>query len=497
MKTLQNFVGGDWVDIAGSGSTEVTNPATGDPIATHPHSDNSDVDAAVEAAKAAFHDWWMTPVPTRSAILFRYRHLVWEAQDELARIIVDENGKTFTEAKGEMLRALQYIEHASAVTETMKGSVTENVGTAVDIEYIREPLGPFAVIAPFNFPAMIPLYFTWAVGTGNPVIVKPSEHCPLTTVRLIELAKEAGFPDGVVNMVLGNKSVVERLAEHPDVVGLSFVGSSEIAERVYKLTTGNAKRCQAQGGSKNHLVVTDTAVIDKCMPNIISSMLGNSSQRCFAGSNLVLYDSIYDQFMESYLDGVGGFQLGYGMDEGTTLGPVISPESLGRLEASVDTAVDEGGTVLLDGRGAKVDGYDNGNWIAPTIVTAQPGMEIFDKELFGPVRAVHRVAGLDEAIEVVNQSTYGHTAAIYTEHGGVAREFRQRAEVGQVGINVGTPAPIAFYAVGGRKSSFYGSLRGRANDAVDFYTDKKVVVSTWHVDTTQQSAVDPAFEGRS
>jgi malonate-semialdehyde dehydrogenase (acetylating)/methylmalonate-semialdehyde dehydrogenase len=495
MTTLQNFVGGSWVDIDASGSIPVTNPATGEVIADQPKSTDGAVDSAVEAAKAAFWDWWMTPVPTRSAILFRYRHLVWEAQEELARIIVDENGKTFAEAKGEMLRALQYIEHASAVTETMKGAVTENVGTAVDIEYIREPLGPFAIIAPFNFPAMIPLYFTWAAATGNPVIVKPSEHCPLTTIRLMELAATAGFPDGVVNMVLGDKSVVERLAAHPDVVGLSFVGSSEIAERVYKLTTGNAKRCQAQGGSKNHLVVSDTAVIDKCMPNIISSMLGNTSQRCFAGSNLVVYDSIYDDFMERYLEGVGNFRLGYGMDEGTTLGPVISPQSREHLEGAVDTAITEGGTVLLDGRGASVNGFPDGNWLGPTIVTARPGMELFDKELFGPVRAVHRVGGLDEAIEVVNTSTYGHTAAIYTEHGGVAREFRQRAEVGQVGINVGTPAPIAFYAVGGRKSSFYGSLRGRANDAIDFYTDKKVVVSTWHIDTTQQSGTDPAFEG--
>jgi malonate-semialdehyde dehydrogenase (acetylating)/methylmalonate-semialdehyde dehydrogenase len=492
---LQNFVDGNWVDIDAAGSIPVTNPATGDVIADLPKSTDAAVDSAVAAAQGAFWDWWMTPVPTRSAILFRYRHLVWEAQEELARIIVDENGKTFAEAKGEMLRALQYIEHASAVTETMKGAVTENVGTAVDISYIREPLGPFAIIAPFNFPAMIPLYFTWAAATGNPVVVKPSEHCPLTTIRLMELAATAGFPDGVVNMVLGDKSVVERLATHPDVVGLSFVGSSEIAERVYKLTTGNAKRCQAQGGSKNHLVVTDTAVIDKVMPNIVSSMLGNTSQRCFAGSNLVVYDSIYDEFMERYLEKVNEFQLGYGMDEGTTLGPVISPQSRERLEDAVDTAVAEGGTVLLDGRGASVEAYPNGNWLSPTIVIAKPGMELFDKELFGPVRAVHRVGGLGEAIEVVNASTYGHTAAIYTEHGGVAREFRQRAEVGQVGINVGTPAPIAFYAVGGRKSSFYGSLRGRANDAIDFYTDKKVVVSTWHVDTTQQSGIDPAFEG--
>jgi malonate-semialdehyde dehydrogenase (acetylating)/methylmalonate-semialdehyde dehydrogenase len=233
------------------------------------------------------------------------------------------------------------------------------------------------------------------------------------------------------------------------------------------------------------------------MPNIVSSMLGNASQRCFAGSNLLIYESIYDQFMERFMADVAGFKLGYGMDNGATLGPVISAQSLANFEGAVDTAVAEGGSILLDGRGAAVDGYPNGHWLAPTIVGAGPGMQIFDRELFGPVRCVRRVGGLDEALDVVNASTYGHTAAIYTEHGGVAREFRQRAEVGQVGINIGTPAPIAFYPVGGRKTSFFGSLRGRANDAIDFYTDKKIVVSTWHIDTSQESPVDPAFEGVS
>lgn len=495
VRVLDNFVDGGWRPIAGTGSVPVTNPATGETIADHPQSNTADVDAAVAAAAAAFRKWWMTPVPTRSAIMFRYRHLVSEAREELSRILVEENGKTLSEARGEMLRALQYIEHACAVTETMKGSVTENVGSGVDIEYIREPLGPFAIIAPFNFPAMIPLYFTWAVAAGNPVIVKPSEHCPLTTVRLVDLAAEAGFPPGVVNMVLGDRTVVERLTESPDVVGLSFVGSSEIAEHVYKLATGSGKRCQAQGGSKNHLVVTDTAVIDKCLPNIVSSMFGSTSQRCFAGSNLLVYSSIFDQFMGRFLEAVQRLRLGYGLEETSTLGPVISPESKVRLEEAVDKALAEGASVLLDGRGATVEGFPNGNWLGPTVVEADQGMAVFDRELFGPVRCVRRVTGLDEALEIIDASAYGHTAAIYTEHGGVAREFRQRANVGQIGINVGTPAPIAFYAVGGRKTSFYGSHRGRANDAIDFYTDKKVVVSTWHVDTTQQSGVDPAFEG--
>ena len=495
MKLLKNFVGGSWLEARPAAVVAVSDPATGQAIASHPMSVVADVDAAVESAVRAFEAWSRTPVPSRAAILFHYRHLVWEARDELATIIVKENGKTKSEALGELLRALQYVEHASAAPETMKGSVTENVGSGVDTEYIREPLGPFAVVAPFNFPAMIPLYFTWAVATGNTVVLKPSEHCPLTTIRLVELAVKAGFPPGVVNMVLGDKAVVERLCSHPDIVGVSFVGSSEIAEIVYKLATGNSKRCQAQGGSKNHLVVTDSAVIDKCLPNIVSSMLGNASQRCFAGSNLLIYESVYEELMEKFLAKVGEFRLGYGLDERSTLGPVISPQSRLNLEVAVDDAVAAGAEIILDGRGVQVDGYAAGNWIGPTLVSARPGMKIFDKELFGPVRCIMPVRGLDDALDTLNLSTYGHTAAIYTEHGGVAREFRQRAQVGQVGVNVGTPAPIAFYAVGGRKSSFYGSLRGRANDAIDFYTDKKVLITTWHYDSTEIAAVDPAFEG--
>jgi malonate-semialdehyde dehydrogenase (acetylating)/methylmalonate-semialdehyde dehydrogenase len=492
---LRNHVAGEWVNAGGAGTLPVTDPATDETIALLPLSSDAEIDAAVAAAKAAFWEWRMTPVPRRAAILFRYRQLVVDAQDEIARIIVRENGKPLAEAKGEIVRAVQYIEHAAAAPELMKGSVSENVSTGVDIEYIREPLGVFAIIAPFNFPAMIPLYFTWAVATGNTVVMKPSELCPLTTLKLTELAVEAGLPKGVLNIVMGDKRVVERLAAHPDVVGGTFVGSSEIAEVVFKLFSANGKRCQSQGGSKNHLVVTDTAVIDRCLGNIVNSMLGSASQRCFAGSNLLVYDAVYDRFMDAYLAAVRSLRLGPGLQEGVDMGPVISAKARDGFVAAVDGGLAQGASLLVDGRGATVEGYPNGYWLGPTVLAAEPGMDVFDRELFGPVRCVRRVSGLDEALGIINRSTYGHTAAIYTEQGGVAREFRQRAEVGQIGVNIGTPAPIAFYPVGGRKTSLYGALRGRANDAVDFYTDKKVVTSTWHVDATQRSGIDPAFEG--
>lgn len=495
-RVLQNFVGGDWVDVDSVGETIVADPATGAALAVHPISSPAAIDAAVESAAAAIAGWRKIPVPTRSAIMFRYRHLLHDARDELARIIVAENGKSLAEAQGELLRAIQYVENAACVPETQKGAVTENVASAVDIQYVRDPLGVFVVVAPFNFPAMIPLYFTWAVATGNTVVLKPSEHCPLTTVRMVELAAEAGIPDGVLNMVLGNSSAVERLSDHELVQGLTFVGSSEIAEIVYRRVTGNSKRCQAQGGAKNHLVVTDTAVLDRCVANISSSLFGCASQRCFAGSNLLVYRSVYDEVVARVVAEAETLTMGVGTEDGVTMGPVINAAALDRYTAAIEAAEASGGRLILDGRGATVDGCPDGHWLGPTLIETDPSSDVWTTELFGPVRCIHPVDSLDEAIDIINASTYGHSAVIYTERGGPARRFSQAVQTGQVGINVGTPAPIAFYPVGGRKSSFYGALRGRGVDAVDFYTDKKVIVTTWHdTDGGDQAGVDPAFEG--
>lgn len=495
-RVLQNHVAGEWVDIDAIREVMVTDPATGAVLATHPISSVTAVDSAINAAAQAFPAWSMTPVPERAAIMFRYRHLLDEARDELARIIVAENGKSLPEALGELMRAIQYVENAATVPETQKGAVTENVANAVDIEYIREPLGVFAVVAPFNFPAMIPLYFTWAVATGNTVVLKPSEHCPLTTLRMVELAVEAGLPPGVLNMVLGDATTVERFCDHKLVQGVTFVGSSEVAEIVYRRATGNSKRCQAQGGAKNHLVITDTAVLDRCMPNVASSLFGCASQRCFAGSNLLVYRSIYDDVVGRLVEAAGALQPGVGTDEGVTMGPVINAASLARFEAAIEAAEADGSGLILDGRGLQVEGCAAGHWLGPTLIEADPDSDVWQTELFGPVRCIHPVDSLDEAIEIINRSGYGHSAVIYTERGGLARRFRQAVQTGQVGINVGTPAPIAFYPVGGRKSSFFGALRGRGTDAVDFYTDKKVIVTTWHdSDGGDQAGVDPAFEG--
>jgi malonate-semialdehyde dehydrogenase (acetylating)/methylmalonate-semialdehyde dehydrogenase len=495
-RVLRNLRGGQWVEVGGGSAVDVTDPATGDRLAVHPLSDVDEVDRVVASAAEAFWGWRMTPVPERAALLFRFRHLLSAATEELATIITEENGKTLAEARGELMRAIQYVEHAAAAPELMKGSVSENISRAVDIEYFREPLGPFVVIAPFNFPAMIPLYFAWTVATGNTVILKPSELCPLTAIRMIELAMEAGFPPGVINVALGDATAVERLCTHPDVVGVTFVGSSHVAERVHGLATAHGKRAQAQGGAKNHLVVTGSAVLDKVLPNIVSSMYGNASQRCFAGSNLLVMRPVYERFLERLITEVDGLVMGHGKDPAVTLGPVITARARDVFIDAVDRAESEGARVVLDGRGAGVADLPRGNWLGPTLVEASPEQAIWREELFGPVRGIAPIDELDEAIDIINSSDFGHTAVLYTEHGGLARAFRQRVLTGQVGINVGTPAPIAFYPVGGRRASFYGDLRGRANDAVDFYTDKKVVVSTWHGDTTQETGIDPTFEGR-
>ncbi len=494
MRVLQNYAGGSWRDISATQSVDVTNPATGEVLATLPISSSEETGEVLAIAAEAFRSWRRIPVPSRVDVLMRYRQLLIDSTDELAAIITAENGKTLSEARGELMRAIQYVDHAAAAPETMKGAVTANIGDGVDIEYIREPLGVFALIAPFNFPAMIPLYFTWAVGTGNTVVIKPSELCPLTTIRMVELAEQAGFPPGVVNLVLGAHEVVDTLCTHPDVVGVSFVGSSKVAAIVYAKSSAALKRCQAQGGANNHLVVSDSVSLERTIGNMISSLYGNASQRCFAGSNILVYRSVYDRVVEAIIDGARGLVVGNGVEPGVTLGPVISEASRAHLIDMVNRAEAQGSDVLLDGRATSVAAYPGGHWLGPTLVSAKPSTAIWRDELFGPVRCVTAVEDIDEALGVINASEFGHTAVVYTENGGEAQYFRNAADVGQVGINVGTPAPIAFYPVGGRRSSFYGSLRGRAEDAVDFYTDKKVVVSTWHFDASRAASIDPAFE---
>ena len=479
-KILKNYINGEWVESKTDDFFEIRNPATDALIAQCPQSTSEEVSLAVGAAQEAFWDWRLT-IPTRRAeCLYKLRQKVVDSLDELAKIIVYEHGKTFQEAEGELVRSLQYIEHACGIPELMKGDYSEDVGTRVDEYYIREPLGVFVIIPPFSFPAMIALYFVWAVACGNTAVVKPSELCPMTMLRITELAEESGFPKGVLNVLNGGGEVGHQLVTHPDVAGVSLVGSSKVAEKVFRAAAAHGKRAQCQGGAKNHALVMNDARLDKVLPNIVRSCFGNTGQRCFALSNLLVHEEIYDQFKEMFTKAAQEIKLGFGLEEGVTMGPVVSKASLEKLLSYVEGAIQQGARLIFDGRNPKVQRYPDGYFLGPTILEAEPDMTVFREEVFGPVRCLKAVKDMEEAIEIINRDPFGHTAVIYTESGGHAREFIREVNVGQVGINVGTPAPIAFYPVGGRKISFYGSLRGRANDAVDFYTDKKVIVSRWH-----------------
>ncbi len=477
---LKNYIAGTWVESNTDRHFDVVDSLTDTPFAQCPDSTIDEVDAAIASCRETFPSWRDT-IPTRRAdVLYALRDKLIAARDELAEIIVKEHGKTLSDAKGELMRAVQYVEHPCGIPELLKGSYSEDVGTGVDEFYIREPLGVFSILPPFNFPAMIALYFTWPVACGNTVVVKPSEICPMTMLRITELAEEAGFPPGVLNVVNGGAGVGERLCTHPDIAGVTFVGSSKVAEAVYRQATNRGKRAQCQGGAKNHVYVSADAPLDAIVDNIVNSCFGHTSQRCFAVSNVLVHEDSYHEFIEKFVERCRALKLGGGLDEGVDMGPVVNRPALERLHAAVAKALEEGAKLLLDGRRPKIEGYPDGLFLGPTLLEAEPGTSVFTEEVFGPVRCLRKVSGVAEAVRIINQSPFGHTSVIYTENGGLARRFIRDVNTGQVGVNVGTPAPIAFYPVGGRKISLFGSHRGRANDAVDFYTDKKVVVSRWN-----------------
>ena len=481
VKKLKLYINGQWVESKTKKWLEVKNPAKDEVIALCPETTKEEIDETVRVAQEAFWKWRTTPPPRRAKLLFYLHEKLEKHIDEIGELIVNENGKTLPDGKGEMTRAMEYVEHACAGPELMKGSHAEDVGTGVDTLYIREPLGPFVFLPPFNFPAMIALYYVWAIAAGNTAIVKSARLCPLTVTRIFEIAHEVGFPKGVMNLLHGSGSGVgDALVKHPGTVGVTFVGSSQVGETVYKTAINHGKRAQCQGGAKNHVLIAEDAVIDEVMQNVVDSCFGHVGERCFAVSNVLAVEKIYEKAKERFIELSKKLVMGYGMDKGVTLGPVVSRESLNEILGECDRALKDGAKLILDGRNPKVDKYPKGYFIGPTVFEAEPEMRIFQEEVFGPVRCFKKVKDLAEGVAVINRSPYGHTANLYTENGGWAREFARRVNVGQVGINIGTPAPIAYFPVGGKKISMFGDIRGRANEAIDFYTDKKVVISRWH-----------------
>ena len=478
---LRNYVGGEWIESSATDGLPVTDPATGEVLGHIPLSTASDVDVAVAAARDAFRSWREVPPVARARHLFKLKSLFEEAFEEIATTVTRENGKTLDESRGSVRRGIENIEHACGIPTLMMGRALEDVAAGIDCEYVRQPLGVFVAITPFNFPAMVPLWFwPYAIATGNTFILKPSEQVPLTQAVVARLTSEAGLPPGVFNVVNGGKETAEALVAHPDVAGVSFVGSSEIARRVYRDAAANGKRVQALGGAKNHIIVMPDADLDGTIRNITESIFGCSGQRCLAGSVVVAAGEAYGPVRDRLVDSAKTLRLGSGLDPKVTMGPVVSARHRDRVVSYVEAGVKESATLLLDGRDTRVSDYPHGSFIGPTVFEGvEPDMTIGREEIFGPVASVTHAADLEEAIETVHRSPYANSTSIFTTSGRTAREFKYRVGVSMIGINIGVAAPMAFFPFGGTKGSFYGDLKAHGSDAVEFYTDKKVVISRW------------------
>ena len=479
-ETLMNFVGGRWEAASSAQTIPVRNPATGDLLAEAPLSTAADVAKAVEAASNALRTWRRTPPGDRIQPLFRLKTLLDANFTEIARLVTQECGKTLAESEGELRRGIENVEVATGIPSMMMGSNLEDIASGIDELMIRQPVGVVGVITPFNFPGMIPLWFLpYAVACGNTLVLKPSEKTPLTMARVLQLVEQAGFPAGVVNLVHGSKDAVDALLDHPDVRAISFVGSTPVARYVYSRAAANGKRVQCQGGAKNPIVVLPDADMDMTTRIVADSAFGCAGQRCLASSVVIAVAEAEKVFTQQISDAASSRKIGYGLDKGVEMGPVISAESRTRIEGLIARGVAGGATALVDGRNARVEGY-RGNFLRPTVLTdVDPAGELARTEVFGPVLSVMRADSVEAAIDLVNRSSYGNMACLFTSSGAAARQFRYEARVGNIGINVGVAAPMAYFPFSGWKDSFFGDLHAQGRDAIDFYTEKKVVVERW------------------
>jgi malonate-semialdehyde dehydrogenase (acetylating)/methylmalonate-semialdehyde dehydrogenase len=478
---ILNYINSAWIKPEANEYLDVINPATGAVIARTPLGSKADVASAAQAASAAFPEWRRTPVQDRVQYLFKLRDLLRANHDEIARLITNECGKTFEEAKAEMVRAFENVEVACGMPHLMKGELVEDIAPGIDELMIRQPVGVCATIAPFNFPGMIAFwYLPYAVAAGNPYIVKPSEKVPMTMQFIFKLIEQVGFPKGVVNLVNGAKDVVDGILEHPAIRAITFVGSTNIARYVYATAAAHGKRVQAQGGAKNPVIVLPDADMEMATKIVADSAFGCAGQRCLAVSFAVTVAEARNTFTELICEAAATRVVGYGLDAGVQMGPVINAASQRRVEQLIGLGVHEGAAVPVDGRGASIKGYEGGYFVRPTILADVPrGGEIAKTEIFGPVLSLMHVNTVDEAIELVNSGQYGNQASLFTSSGNAARRFRYEAEAGNIGINIGVAAPMAFFPFSGWKDSFYGDMHGQSMDAVEFFTQKKVVVERW------------------
>lgn len=480
MEKLKNYINGQWVDSHSTHFVNVVNPASQEVLAQVPYGTEQDVADAAEAAQQGFQEWRNTPVSKRVQYLFKLKTILEDNLDDISRTIVLESGKTYLEARAEIVRAIENVENACGTPTLMQGEFSEDIAKGIDEYMIRQPLGICACIAPFNFPGMITFWFLpYALACGNSYIIKPSEKVPLTMTKIVGLMDQLDLPKGVLNLVQGAREVVDGILEHPDIKGISFVGSSNVARYVYSKGAAYGKRVQAQGGAKNPVIVLPDADIEMTSQIVIDSVYGCAGQRCLAASTIITVGDHKD-ITESLVESAKTRKTGFGLENDVLMGPVITPESKRRVQGLIEQGVNEGGRLLVDGRNPDVNGFEQGNFIGPTIIEDIPlDGELATTEIFGPVLSLVHINTIDEAIRFINSGKYGNMACIFTSSGLNARKFRHEAEAGNIGINIGVAAPVAQFPFSGWKESFYGDLHGQGKHAIEFFTQTKVVIERW------------------
>jgi malonate-semialdehyde dehydrogenase (acetylating)/methylmalonate-semialdehyde dehydrogenase len=481
VEVLDNFIGGRWVSAQTTEFFDVHNPAVGDVIGRTPLSTGADVDAAVRAATDAFPAWRDTPVNARAQVLYRFKALLEQNFEEMARIVTTEHGKTLDEARGSVRRGIECVEVACGAPSLMQGFGLEDISQGIDCHVVRQPLGVCAAIAPFNFPAMVPMWFLpFAIATGNTFVLKPSEQVPLSQRKMVDLLSRCDLPSGVVNIVNGGRDVVNAICDHPGIRAVSFVGSTPVAKHVYQRGTHAGKRVQALGGAKNFVVVMPDANFDRSIGIITESFYGCAGERCLAGSMLVPVGDAHVESRDRLVASARALKVGDGTEPGVTMGPVISAGHKERVLGFIDKGVAEGAKLLMDGRGTRVADRPRGYFVGPTIFDdVSPKMSIGHDEIFGPVASICPVKTLDEAIAMMKAHPNANATSIFTSSGKAAREFAKHATASMVGVNIGVAAPMAYFPFGGAKDSFFGDLKAHGRDGIEFYTDKKVTISRW------------------
>jgi len=489
--TLKNYIGEEWIESKGE-LVDVVNPATCKVIAKVPISTRDEINAAAKAAKEAFPEWRRTPPLARVRCLFRLKELMEKRFEEVSRIQTMEHGKTIDESRGETRRGIENVEVATGIPSLMMGYNLEDIATGIDNYLIRQPIGVFGIIGPFNFPYMVPLWFApYAVATGNCIIIKPSSEDPISQVKIAEMAEEAGFPPGVWNVVNGGRTVVSGMLDHPDIEGICFVGSTPVGRDViYRRCGETGKRVIAQCGAKNFLLVMPDAHLERTIAACMTSFYGNTGQRCLSGANLVIvgeglneheYEAFYRKVVNAFVNATSKIRVGYGLDESVQIGPLRDKSKKERTIEFIERGIEEGAKLRLDGRKVKLVGdWPDTCFLNPTVFEdVTPDMTIGEEEIFGPVASIMKGRNLNEAIEMIHSNPFGNAASIFTSSGKWAREFQYRAQCGNIGVNIGIAAPMAFFPFSGMKDSFYGTLHGQGQEAVRFFTESKVVIQRW------------------